>query len=116
MSGSDRGPVLSEGRPVRAGGPAGRVGTAVCALVVAVATLVTAYAVVTAYMIEPDGPWDDQAVTNANVAATVGLAFSTVIALLTWLFVKAGWLRRGWYAIPAALALAAVLRLTLLGP
>jgi hypothetical protein len=67
-------------------------------------------------MVEPDGPWDKQAVTNSGVAASVGLAFSGVVALLTWLFIKAKWLRKWWYAVPAVLAVAALLRLTLLAP
>jgi hypothetical protein len=74
-----------------------RVGTAVCALVLALGTLATGYVVLTAYMVEPDGPWDKQAVTNSGVAASVGLAFSGVVALLTWLFIKAKWLRKWWY-------------------
>ncbi|MEV6682774.1 hypothetical protein AB0N09_38810 [Streptomyces erythrochromogenes] len=38
-------------------------------------------------------------------------------ALLTRVSVKAEWLRhRGWFALPALLALAAFLRLTLLAP
>lgn len=93
-----------------------RVGTAVCALVLALAMLVTGYVVLTACMVEPDGPWDKQAVTNSNVAASLGLAFSGVMTLLTWLFSKAKWLGKWWYAIPAVLAVAALLRLTLLAP
>ncbi len=76
----------------------------------------TGYVVLTAYMVEPDGPWDRQAVTNSGVAAGIGLAFSVVVALLTWMFIRAQWLRRWWYAIPTMLAVAALLRLTLLAP
>lgn len=92
------------------------VGTGVCAVVLALATLVTGYVVLTAYVVEPDGPWDEQAVTNSGFAAGIGLAFSVVMALLTWVFVKAEWLRRWWYAIPVVLAVGALLRLTLLAP
>ncbi|MFG2759786.1 hypothetical protein [Streptomyces wuyuanensis] len=70
----------------------------------------------TAYMVEPDGPWDSQAVTNAGFAAGIGLVFSVVTALLSWAFVKAEWLRRWWYTFPAGLAFAALLRLTVLAP
>ncbi|CAL9508436.1 hypothetical protein [Streptomyces sp. enrichment culture] len=94
----------------------GWLGTGVCAVVLALGALVTGYVVLTAYMVEPDGPWDTQAVTNANVAAGIGLAFSVVMALLTWVFVKAEWLRKWWYVIPSMLVIAALLRLTLLGP
>ncbi|MER6433648.1 hypothetical protein ABT272_38885 [Streptomyces sp900105245] len=106
----------TEVRESRRPGVSSRIGTGVCAVVLALATLVTGYVVLTAFMVEPDGPWDRQAVTNSHVAAGVGLAFCSVMALLTWVFVKAEWLRRWWYAIPAVLALAALLRLTLLGP
>ena len=108
----DAGPATRE-RPVRS---AGWIGTGVCAIVLALGTLVTGYVVLTAYVIEPDGPWDRQAVTNSHVAAGLGLSFCAAMALLAWVFVKAGWLRRWWYVIPAAWACAALLRLTLLGP
>ncbi|MFI8266645.1 hypothetical protein [Streptomyces sp. NPDC085665] len=104
---------VHRGRPLRT---ASRVGTAVCAVVLVVGHVVTAYVLLTAYMVEPDGPWDSQAVSNTKFAAGLGLAFSIAAALLTWVFVKAEWLRRWWYAIPAALALAALLRLTVLTP
>ncbi|MFJ3279632.1 hypothetical protein [Streptomyces halstedii] len=94
----------------------GRLGTGVCAVVLSLGALATGYVVLTAYMIEPDGPWDTQAVTNSEVAGGVGLALSAVTALLTWLFVRAEWLRRWWYALPVAFAVAALLRLTLLAP
>ncbi|MFD9094842.1 hypothetical protein [Streptomyces collinus] len=93
-----------------------RIGTAVCAVVLALVALVTGYVVLTAYMVEPDGSWDRQAVTGSRVAAGVGLGFCCVLALLTWVFVKAEWLRRWWYVVPVALAVAALLRLTLLAP
>ncbi|MFD7547992.1 hypothetical protein ACFV0R_01305 [Streptomyces sp. NPDC059578] len=64
----------------------------------------------------PDGPWDDQAVTNAGFAAGIGLAVAVVTALLSWACVKPEWLRGWWYAFPVALALAALLRLTVLAP
>ncbi|MFD3499321.1 hypothetical protein ACFWWT_06320 [Streptomyces sp. NPDC058676] len=104
---------VREGRRSRS---SSRVGTAVCAVVVALGALVTGYVVLTAYMVEPDGPWDRQAVTNSGVAAGIGLAFSGVVALLTWMFVRAQWMRRWWYAIPTLLAVAALLRLTVLAP
>ncbi|MFG2353472.1 hypothetical protein [Streptomyces sp. NPDC048521] len=44
------------------------------------------------------------------------MAFCAVLALLTWVSVKPEWLRRWWYAAPAVLALAALLRLTVLAP
>ncbi|MDF6021282.1 hypothetical protein [Streptomyces sp. JH34] len=74
----------------------------------------TGYVALTAYMVEPDGPWDQQAVTNSKLAGAIALILSTVMGLLTMAFVKAEWLRKWWYAIPAAFAIAALLRLTLL--
>ncbi|MEU8540723.1 hypothetical protein AB0C52_12195 [Streptomyces sp. NPDC048717] len=78
--------------------------------------MVTGYIVLTSYMVNPDGSWDHQAVTNSNVAAGLGLSFSAVMALVTWITSKAGWLRTWWHAIPTVLAVAALLRLTLLAP
>ncbi|WP_217235183.1 hypothetical protein [Streptomyces sp. AC555_RSS877] len=76
----------------------------------------TGYVVLTSYMVEPDGPWDRQAVTNSGVAAGIGLALSLVLTLLTWMFVRAQWLHRWWYAVPTVPAVAALLRLTVLEP
>ncbi|GAA0666328.1 hypothetical protein GCM10009535_52620 [Streptomyces thermocarboxydovorans] len=94
----------------------GWLGSGVCAVVLALGALVTGYVVLTAYMVEPDGPWDQQAVSNSGVASDIGLAFSAVMAFLTWVFVKAEWVRKWWYAIPTVLAVSALLRLTLLAP
>ncbi|GAA3112411.1 hypothetical protein [Streptomyces echinatus] len=93
-----------------------RIGTGVCAVVLALTASVTGYVVLTAFMVEPDGPWDRQAITNSHVAAVVSLAFCSVMALLTWVFVRAEWLGRWWYTVPVVLAIAALLRLTLLAP
>ncbi|MFG2295580.1 hypothetical protein [Streptomyces sp. NPDC048603] len=95
-------------------GRAGRFGTAVCAVLLALAHLLTGYVILIAYLVEPDGPWDSQAVTNSGFASGTALAGAAVTALLSWVFVKAEWLRAWWYALPAALALLALLRLTLL--
>ncbi|CAM5671600.1 hypothetical protein SHIRM173S_01019 [Streptomyces hirsutus] len=70
------------------------IGTGVCG--VPLWTLVTGYVVLMAHVVKPDGPWDEQAVTHFGFAAGFGLAFSVVMALLTWVFVKAEWLRRWW--------------------
>ncbi|WP_405598993.1 hypothetical protein OG741_17705 [Streptomyces sp. NBC_01410] len=92
------------------------IGTLVCAVILVLGHFVTGYFVLIAYMIEPDGSWDKQAVTNSNFAAGIALALTVVTALLSWLFVKAGWLRRWWFVLPALLAIVAILRLTLLAP
>ncbi|MEV5444350.1 hypothetical protein AB0N23_17700 [Streptomyces sp. NPDC052644] len=72
--------------------------------------------VLTAFMVEPDGPWDHQAATNAAVAAGVALALAAVTAVFSRLAVKAAWLRTWWYVVPTVLAVAAILRLTVLAP
>ncbi|MEU1460210.1 hypothetical protein ABZ467_05890 [Streptomyces sp. NPDC005727] len=78
--------------------------------------MVTIYVGFLAYMAEPAGPWDSETAAHSNFAAGLALGLSFVTALLTWVFVKAYWLRSWWYALPAALATAALLRLSLLAP
>ncbi|MFJ5263594.1 hypothetical protein ACIQAC_24340 [Streptomyces sp. NPDC088387] len=91
-------------------------GAAVCALILVAVTAVTGNFVLLAYMVQPDGPWDDQAVTNSSASALVALLGCAFQTTLTWLFVSAPWLRKWWYGIPAGLAAAALLRLTWLAP
>jgi hypothetical protein len=69
-----------------------------------------------AYAANPVGPWDSETVSHSNFASGAALALTAVTAGLTWVFVKADWLRRWWYTVPSALAVAALLRLTLLAP
>jgi len=89
------------------------IGTVVCGLVLAHGHFVTGYLVFLAYMVEPGGAdW----VAHYQFTAGFALPFSVCTALLTWVFVRAKWLRRWWYAVPAALAFAALLRLTLWAP
>lgn len=91
-------------------------GAVVCALSLAVGNLATGYLAMLTYAARPGGPWDDEAVAHSHIAAGSALALACVTALLTWVFVKAEWLRKGWFALPAGLALLAILRLTLLAP
>lgn len=91
-------------------------GTGASALVLTLGAVVTAYAVFCAYAIEPAGPWDHHAVTNATMSAGLGLLFAALLTLLTWVATTAEWLRTWWYAIPLTLAAAAVVRLTLAAP
>ena len=92
------------------------IGTAFCGLILATGQLVTAYVAFLAYMAEPAGPWDSETVSHARFASGLALVLSAVTALLTWVFTKAQWSRKWWYAISAVLALAAFLRLTVLAP
>jgi hypothetical protein len=78
--------------------------------------LLIGYVALTAYMVNPDGPWDDQAVTNAKVAAGTALVLSAFLALITYAFVRTGRLRRWWYVLPALVVLTALARLTLAAP
>ncbi|MCT7355118.1 hypothetical protein N4P33_23620 [Streptomyces sp. 15-116A] len=76
----------------------------------------TGYFTFLAYMAEPAGPWDSETVAHSNFAAGLVLVLTAITALLTCLFIKAGWIRRLRYAIPATLATAALARLTLFAP
>ncbi|MGN5392494.1 hypothetical protein [Streptomyces sp. JL7001] len=93
-----------------------QIGAGVGTVFLTVGNLATGYLLLLAYAAEPAGPWDSESVAHSNFAAGLALAFAAVIALLTWVFVKAEWLRRWWFTLPALLACAAVLRLTLLAP
>ncbi|MFJ3514051.1 MULTISPECIES: hypothetical protein [unclassified Streptomyces] len=103
-------------RPV--GGAASHgMGTVVCVLVLAVGNLASGYLVLLAHAAQPRGPWDSETVAHSGIAAGLALALTVVTALLSGVFVKAEWLGgRGWFALPAVAALAAILRLTLLAP
>lgn len=96
--------------------PRTRIASALCALVLVLGHLVTSYMTLLAYTADPAGPWDSETVAHSNFASGTALVLTAVTAGLSWVFVKAEWLRRWWYAIPAGLAVAAVLRLTLLTP
>ncbi|WP_033317966.1 hypothetical protein [Streptomyces yerevanensis] len=97
-------------------GPGARMGSAVCGFVLALPHLVAVYFMLLAYLADPAGPWDSETVAHSNFASGLVLVVSAVTALLTWLFVKATWLRKWWYAIPTVLVIAALLRLTVLAP
>lgn len=92
------------------------IGSVVCGLFLVAGHLVSAYLVLIAYLADPAGPWDSETVAHSRFASGFGLVVTTVTALLTWVFVKAEWLRRWWYAIPVVLTVAALLRLTVLAP
>ncbi|MFG2721387.1 hypothetical protein ACGFW5_24275 [Streptomyces sp. NPDC048416] len=91
-------------------------GTGVSAVVLTLGAAVTGYLTFLAYASEPAGPWDQHTLTNGHFAAGLALLSSALLAMLAWVTVKAAWLRTWWYAIPATLAVAALLRLTLLAP
>ncbi|MFI2350849.1 hypothetical protein ACH492_28235 [Streptomyces sp. NPDC019443] len=78
--------------------------------------LITVYVAFLAYAAEPAGPWDRETVSHSGFAAGLALALCVATSLLTALFVKARWLRAWWFILPAVLAAAAFLRLTLLAP
>ncbi|MEV8538678.1 hypothetical protein [Streptomyces sp. NPDC051572] len=95
-----------------------RIASALCALVLVLTLghLVTAYLALLAYAADPVGPWDSETVAHSNLAASFALAVTVATAGLSRVFVKAGWVRRWWYAVPAGLAVVALLRLTLFAP
>ncbi|WP_329106814.1 hypothetical protein [Streptomyces sp. NBC_01439] len=96
--------------------PSHQIGAVVCAILLTLGGLASGYFLLLAYAAEPAGPWDSEGVAHSHFAAGLALALAAVIALLTWVFVKAEWLRRWWLTLPALLAFAAILRLTLLTP
>ncbi|GAA0664738.1 hypothetical protein GCM10009535_50590 [Streptomyces thermocarboxydovorans] len=67
-------------------------------------------------MANPAGPWDSETVAHSDIASGLALALSVITTMLTWVFIKAEWLRTWWYTIPAAFTAATLLRLTLLAP
>ncbi|MFJ8541502.1 hypothetical protein ACIRFH_05650 [Streptomyces sp. NPDC093586] len=91
-------------------------GSGVCGLFLAAGNLVSVYVTFLAYMATPAGPWDSETVAHSNIASGLVLLLSLGMALLTWVCVKAEWLRRWWYVLPAVMAVAALLRLTLFVP
>ncbi|MDV9172971.1 hypothetical protein R6V09_23010 [Streptomyces sp. W16] len=117
MSSPVRPPTPHVGRQV-AQASRTRVASGICAFVLTLGHLVTAYMTLLAYAADPAGSWDSETVAHSDFAAGFALALTAATAGLSWVFVKAEWLRRRWYwyAIPAGLAVAAVLRLTSLAP
>lgn len=115
MTSPVRPPTPHVGRQV-ARAPRTRIASGICALVLTLGHLVTAYMTLLAYTADPAGPWDSETVAHSDFASGTALVLTAVTAGLSWVFVKAEWLRRWWYAIPSALAVAALLRLTVLAP
>ncbi|MET7486010.1 hypothetical protein [Streptomyces sp. NPDC005538] len=107
-------PVRSDVREPRA--PQTCIASAICAVVLMLCHVVTTYLTLLAYLSDPAGPWDTETVSHSGFAAGTALALTAVTAGLTWVFVKAEWSRRWWYGVPAVLAVAALLRLTVLAP
>jgi cytochrome bd-type quinol oxidase subunit 2 len=88
----------------------------VCAVALTLLHTVAGYLVLLAYTAGTASPWERDAAAHSGFAAGTALVVVLVSALLTWAFVRAGWLRGWWYALPALLAAAALLRLTVLAP
>ncbi|MTE17609.1 hypothetical protein F0L17_00345 [Streptomyces sp. TRM43335] len=88
----------------------------VCAVVLTLTHAVAGYLLFLAYLAGVAAPWEQDATAHSGFAAGLALAITVVTALLTWVFVKAIWLRSWWFALPALLGLAALLRLTVLTP
>ncbi|WP_328312838.1 hypothetical protein OG432_22985 [Streptomyces sp. NBC_00442] len=113
-------------RPSASRAPTGTVGrisgnrpllsASACGLVLVLGHPGAAYFVFLAYMARPAGPWDSETVAHSGFAAGLALVLSAVMAALTWPCVRFAWLRGWWYTLPAVLAVAALLRLTLLAP
>ncbi|MFC9815275.1 hypothetical protein ACFVJM_24710 [Streptomyces virginiae] len=104
---------MTQTRPPSA---AHRTAAVVCAILLVLGHLAAGYLLLLAYAAEPSGPWDSESVAHSHFAAGLALALATLTALLTWVCVQADRRRRWWFTLPALLALAAALRLTLLTP
>jgi hypothetical protein len=103
-------------RDGRKPGASSRVGTAVCAVVLALLHTVAGYLAFLAYAAGTASPWERDAAAHSGFAAVLALMVVLVSAPLTRVSVRTGRLRGWWYALPAVLAAAALLRLTLLAP
>ncbi|WFB08534.1 hypothetical protein LRS74_16885 [Streptomyces sp. LX-29] len=90
--------------------------TAVCIAILIPCNLVIGYFTFVAYEVEPSGPWDKEAVFHSQLASGMALGACVLLSLPTLFFTATGWLRAWWCAIPGLMAVAAVLRLTLLAP
>lgn len=73
------------------------------------------YFLLIAFLVTPDGFWDDESVSRARIAAGTCLVFAGLGGLLVRAFHRARWLRPWWYAPPAALAVGAVWRMVFPG-
>ncbi|MFP8963128.1 hypothetical protein ACLIYP_21630 [Streptomyces nanhaiensis] len=113
---SDAAPSPAPAREGRRPNTVGRAGTVVGAVLLLLAHTVTGYLVFLAYMAGTANPWEPDAAAHSGIAAGLALPIIGVSALLTRGLVKAGRLRRWWYAFPVLLGLAALLRLTVLAP
>jgi hypothetical protein len=103
-------------RPAARSAATRRFATAICVVVLGLGHAGTGYLLLNAYLASPVGSWDSGSVSLSNIASGVALAVCAVTAALTWYFVKAGLLRKWWFALPALLAGAALLRWTVLAP
>ncbi|MCG3041184.1 hypothetical protein L7D48_11535 [Streptomyces sp. S1A] len=74
------------------------------------------YLVFLAYMSGTANPWEPDAAAHSGFTAGPALLVTGVCALPARGFVRAGHLCRRWYALPAFLGLAALLRPTVLAP
>ncbi|WP_101257358.1 hypothetical protein [Streptomyces barkulensis] len=86
------------------------------AVLLVLAHAVAGYLIFLAYMSGTANPWEPDAAAHSGFTAGPALLATGVCALLTWRFVRAGRLRRWWYALPVLPNLAALLRLTVLAP
>ncbi|MFH0246111.1 hypothetical protein ACGRHY_27680 [Streptomyces sp. HK10] len=92
-----------------------RIDAVLSAAVLMLLHLVAVYLVALAYAAGHASPWERDVVAHSGVPAGLALMAAATSALLTWSGVRGRLPRRGWYALPVALA-AALLRLALLAP
>lgn len=90
--------------------------TTISAVICVVVDLIALFAVGSAVLIEPDGPWDDSALSAIDVSALTGGLVAALGALIRVLPVVRHWLRPWWFLPPVGLLLVAMVRLASVRP
>lgn len=88
----------------------------VCAVLLLIGWLTAGAATGIAYLSNPLGPWDHQALDHIQLFGTVGLVFALLTAPVAVPAVALHWLRAWWLVPCLALTLAAWARLTVFFP
>ena len=79
-------------------------------IVLVVGNFATLVYTVISWLMMPSGPGDTNLIEGAWFTAFAGTVLALLTALLTLIAVKARWLSKRWFIVPAALLVAATLR------
>ncbi|KUJ67828.1 hypothetical protein ACZ90_25045 [Streptomyces albus subsp. albus] len=93
-----------------------RASTLICASVLTLCHWLTGFFLRNALRADPEGSLNTRARRFSDINSTAALVVCAVSSVLTLCFVKDRFLRGWWFAIPAVMVVAAVLRLTVLRP